>query len=135
MEAAREKLAAIGEEEAGRPVTAGGWSRKEILGHLVDSASNNHQRFVRCLLYGGLAGWPDYEQRGWVETGRYQALEWAGLVEFWWGYNRLLQHILAGAPEEKMGLRCRVGEWEKPLGEVAEAYVEHLEHHLEQILG
>jgi hypothetical protein len=40
----------VSEEEASKPAIAGGWSRKQILGHLIDSASNNHQRFVRALL-------------------------------------------------------------------------------------
>jgi hypothetical protein len=134
-EAARSRLDALGEEEAGRPVKTGGWSRKQILGHLIDSASNNHQRFVRCLLDGGLTGWPNYEQNGWVETGRYEDLPWAWLVEFWCGYNRLLHHILSHVPEEKLALRCQVGDSDKSLGEVAGAYRDHMEHHLAQILG
>jgi hypothetical protein len=132
---ARPKLAAVSESQAGAPVKPGGWSRKQILGHLIDSASNNHQRFVRCLLNGGLAAWPSYEQNGWVETGRYQELKWVELVEFWCAYNRLLHHILSHVPDEKFGLKCEVAEKQMPLGELAQAYVEHMEHHLKQLLG
>ena len=134
IESAIPKLAALGEQAAGQPVKTGGWSRKQILGHLIDSASNNHQRFVRCLLGGGLTAWPNYEQNGWVETGRYQDLPWAGLVEFWTGYNRLLDHILSHAPQEKFALRCEVGDSDQSLGELASSYLDHLEHHLKQIL-
>lgn len=135
IESAWPRLAALDEPVAAQPLKTGGWSRKQILGHLIDSASNNHQRFVRCLLDGGLTAWPSYEQNGWVETGRYQDLPWTGLVEFWSGYNRLLHHILSHLPEEKFALRCQVGDENRSLGELASAYLDHLEHHLNRILG
>jgi hypothetical protein len=135
VEGSRPRLEAISEQEAGQPLKPSGWSRKQTLGHLIDSASNNHQRFVRCLLEGGLAGWPSYKQDAWVETGHYQEAPWAGLVEFWCGYNRVLERILRHASAEKLKLRCQVGESDQSLGEVAEMYVKHMEHHLEQILS
>jgi hypothetical protein len=65
-----------------QPVISGGWSRKQILGHLIDSASNNHQRFVRALLQDELR-WPNYEQEGCVRVQRYQDMAWRDLAAFW----------------------------------------------------
>jgi len=135
IETSQARLAATGEDAAARPVKPGAWSRKQILGHLVDSASNNHQRFVRCALNGGLTGWPDYDQNRWVELQNYQDAPWAALVEFWAGYNRLLHHVLRHIPKEALAFRCHVEGSDKPLGEAAGSYLEHLEHHLRQILG
>lgn len=134
VDASQQRLAALSEEEASQPVKAGGWSRKQILGHLIDSASNNHQRFVRCVLNGGLAGWPSYEQEGWVQVQKYQDAPWPELVALWFSYNRLLHHVLRRIPPEKLNLRCQIESSEMSLGEVARGYVEHLEHHLKQIL-
>jgi hypothetical protein len=134
VDTARCRLAAFTEKEAARPFREGGWSRKQILGHLIDSASNNHQRFVRTILDGSLSDWPSYEQERWVEAGGYQDLPWTELVDLWSNYNRLLSHVLSRAPEQALGFRCRVGGEETTLGELARAYVTHMEHHLNQIL-
>ena len=119
--------------EAAEPAISGGWSRKQILGHLIDSASNNHQRFVRALLADELR-WPNYDQEGCVRVQHYQDAQWADLVRFWASYNRLLAHILARVPETKLGTVCRIGD-NPPmtLGELAQDYIKHLEHHLQQI--
>ncbi len=134
LERAIPMLASIPEDVARQPLKPGGWSRKQILGHLLDSASNNHQRFVRCAIGGGLSGWPSYEQNEWVETGRYQEARWSELVEFWTAYNRLLSRILSGLRTEQLALSCQVGGKAMTLGELAASYVDHLEHHLEQVL-
>jgi hypothetical protein len=67
LDQAAPKLSGIGEEEAARRPAAGRWSKKEILGHLIDSACNNHQRFVRTQLSPGLE-FPGYEQDSWVRV-------------------------------------------------------------------
>ncbi len=134
IDAARSRLAALTEEDAARPVREGGWSRKQILGHLIDSASNNHQRFVRAILNGGL-DWPSYEQERWVEAGGYHELPWTELVALWSSYNRLLSHVVSRMPEHAAGFRCRIGhEGAMSLGELVRAYLTHMEHHLRQIL-
>ena len=73
------KLAKITDAESAKPLASGKWSRKKILGHLVDSASNNHQRFVRAQLTESLS-FPEYEQEGWVQSQHYQEESWADLV-------------------------------------------------------
>ncbi len=135
IDASRCRLAALSEKDAARPFREGGWSRKQILGHLIDSASNNHQRFVRSIIHGGLSDWPSYEQDRWVEVQGYRDIPWVDLVELWTLYNRLLGHILGRMPEEALEFRCRVGGEDMTLAGLARAYVNHLEHHLEQMLG
>lgn len=126
-------LGDVSESEAANPAISGGWSRKQILGHLIDSASNNHQRFVRALLQGELR-FPGYDQEGCVRVERYQEVPWADLMDLWVSYNRFLAHVLGGVPEAKRGTPCFIGD--NPvttLEELAEDYLRHMGHHLEQL--
>src|SRR5690242_5356063 len=91
VERARCVLEAISEESAGARRIPEGWSSKEIVGHLIDSAANNHQRFVRAALEGALV-WPGYDQNGWVRVQAYQQASWPQLIESWSALNRLLAH-------------------------------------------
>jgi hypothetical protein len=114
---------------AARPAPAK-WSPKEILGHLVDSAANNHQRFVRAALAGDLA-FPGYVQDGWVTVQRWAEEDWPTIVELWDSLNRHLAHVLAGLPAAALRATCRIGD--RPavtLAALAEDYLRHLEHHL-----
>lgn len=123
----------ISETEASVSAIEGGWSRKQILGHLIDSASNNHQRFVRAQLQDELR-WPGYDQSGCVRVQRYQDARWSDLLVFWATYNRFLAHVLANVPDEKRHTQCWIGN--NPvmtLEELAADYLTHLEHHLDQI--
>lgn len=72
----------------------GNWSRKQILGHLIDSAANNHQRFVRGQHDRELVT-PSYAQEQWVDTECFNDREWPDLVQFWLAYNRHLLHIMS----------------------------------------
>ena len=115
-------------------VARGRWSKGEVLGHLIDSASNNHQRFVRALLQDELT-WPGYEQEGCVRVQRFAEYPWKSLVEFWAGYNRLLAHIIHSMPDGKRGTICRIGDHPPmTLEELAIDYIRHLEHHLQQLV-
>jgi len=126
-------FANLSEEDAAQPPAAGGWSRKQILGHLIDSASNNHLRFVRALLNDEMR-LPRYDQEGSVRAHRYQDLQWTELLDFWASYNRLLAHVLAGIPEGKRSTPCYVGDLPvMTLEELAVDYLRHMEQHLEQI--
>ncbi len=111
------------------------WSKKEILGHLVDSASNNHQRFVRSQLEPSIS-LPGYQQESWVGVQQYQQESWKALVQVWESYNRHLLHVLAHMSDEKRKNLCSVGGAEPVTLEfLAQDYVQHMEHHLSQILG
>jgi len=134
VEAARGGLLAIGEEAAGRRSGPDQWSKKEILGHLIDSASNNHQRFVR-LQHDKLLVMPSYQQVDWVRTQNYEGREWRELVEFWAAYNRHLAHVIRHADASAAGNVWKTPNWEHNLGYLIEDYLVHLRHHLAQILG
>ncbi|HTQ81293.1 MAG TPA: DinB family protein [Thermoanaerobaculia bacterium] len=130
-----EPLAELGEATVGVRPAPGKWSKKEILGHLVDSAANHHQRFVRAQVDGELR-FPGYRQDDWVRLGGYQGEPWTRLVALFRTYNEHLAHLLSQIPEEKRDTLCFVGEGEPvTLGYLAQEYIEHLLHHLRQILG
>ncbi len=111
------------------------WSQKEILGHLLDSASNNHQRFVRAALQGELV-FPAYDQEQLVILQRFGGMQWTFLVEFWAAYNRFLAHVISVLPAESGDATCVIGNNQPAtLAWIAQDYVAHLRHHLNQILG
>lgn len=135
LETAPPRLLAIKDAEAARPAAIDKWSRKEVLGHLVDSASNNHQRFVRAQLVEELH-FPPYAQEGWVSVQRYRDEPWDAIVELWRAYNRHLLHVMAAVPESRYGHRCHSGSSEPvTLRDHMIDYVVHLDHHLAQILA
>lgn len=129
------KLRAMTAQDAERRPAPGKWSKKEILGHLIDSAANNHQRFVRAQLEDPLA-FPGYAQEFWVESQGYQQASWEELIELWAAYNRHLQRVIALIPRERLAHSCRIGESPPVTLEfLARDYVRHLGHHLQQILA
>jgi len=134
LDQSSKKLAAIPDSDSGNKSSPEEWSKKEILGHLIDSAANNHQRFVRAQLTAELRI-PGYEQHLWVTTQRYQNEPWADLVQFWKSYNVHLLHTISSIPERSLGNFCIIGDG-KPvtLEFVIQDYVRHLKHHLDQIL-
>ena len=122
------------------------WSAKEIIGHLIDSAANNHQRFVRAHWQDDLV-FPGYRQNDWVTVQGYQDAPWEELVTLWRDYNRHLARVMAGVPahvRERRHARHNLHEiaW-RPVPESEPAtldyfmadYVGHLHHHLRQIRG
>jgi hypothetical protein len=94
VEAVEPGLRQIPESESMRPALPGGWSRKQVLGHLIDSASNNHQRFVRAMLQP-LLDFPGYDQEGNIRVQAVQEADWVLLVSLWAAYNRYLAHLIA----------------------------------------
>jgi len=113
----------------------GKWAKKEILGHLMDSAGNNHQRFVRATLQGSLT-FPGYDQNPLVDLQQFREMDWSFLVDLWAAYNRFVAHVLTCLPEEAAKAECAIGNNpQATLGWIAEDYVAHLKHHLNQILG
>jgi hypothetical protein len=126
-------LRQVSEAESSTPVLKGGWSRKQVLGHLIDSASNNHQRFVRAALQGSLE-FPRYDQDGFVRVQAVQNAPWPLLVTLWMNYNLYLAHVIEHLPASQLEAYCRIGENEPvTLSFLAEDYLTHLLHHLGQI--
>ena len=128
-----ERLRAISEESAGRHPAADKWCKKEILGHLIDSAANNHQRFVRLQLQEKLV-LPAYEQNGWVRSQNYASRPWRDLVELWLAYNRHLVHIIRNADASAAHHIWKGPDGDTELEFIIEDYLRHLRHHLAQIL-
>lgn len=133
VEAALPKLRALPEAQAGSSLVVGKWSAKHVLGHLIDSAANNHQRFIRVQAERDLV-LPGYEQDFWVDSQSYGERAWTDIVELWSAYNRHLAHVIAHIPEAKGDAPCSIGgEGPLLLRHVALDYVGHVQHHLRQI--
>jgi hypothetical protein len=130
-----EQLKNIPDKESEKPISPGKWSRKEIIGHLIDSASNNHQRFVRIQLVSNFS-FPGYEQEKWVKLQNYQVEPWIELIELWKNYNLHLLHVVSAIPEEIMKRTCKIGDKQPvSLFFLFNDYINHMKHHLGQVLG
>ncbi|HJQ23945.1 MAG TPA: DinB family protein [Blastocatellia bacterium] len=128
-------FAEFNEADTSAPLADGKWSRKQLLGHLIDSAANNHQRFIRAQLNEPKT-FPGYEQEPWVERNGYADASWGDLVALWQAYNLHLLRVIARIPADQLDVSCTVGGSEPmTLGFIAEDYVRHLKHHLQQIFA
>ena len=146
VEEAAERLLLIPEAESEIPQTAGKWSAKEIIGHLIDSASNNHQRFVRAQFQDDLV-FPGYEQEAWVRAQQYQSEPWPQLIQLWKFFNLHLAHVMEQTPEPMRRMpRAKHNLHRIAWQTVSEAepatleyfmldYIGHLQHHLRQIFA
>jgi len=117
----------------GRRPRPDGWCAREILGHLVDSACNNHRRFiigrgVPPIVFQG------YDGDQWVDRQRYTERSFQDIATLWAAYNRHLVHVISGTPPDAL---TQSGEGPEggtvTLGFLMEDYVRHLRHHLSQI--
>ncbi len=134
IDAAYPKLNAIADSDAAKPRAPGKWSSKQIIGHLLDSAANNHQRFVR-VQQGQPLTWTSYEQNHWVDASHHQERRWNELIAFWHAYNQHIAHVMSHIPETLRGTKVTIGDDPPETIEfVAHDYLRHLDHHLNQIL-
>jgi hypothetical protein len=139
------RLESISDADASVPRAPGKWSRKEIVGHLIDSASNNHLRFVRAQLTDDLIC-PTYDQDTFVRVQRYADAPWCELVSLLLGFNAQLARVMDAIPErvrtmprarhnlDRVAFRTVAANEPTTLEFFMEDYVIHLEHHLAQIL-
>jgi hypothetical protein len=135
LDAATDDLTRFSDVDARMPLSPGKWSRKEIVGHLIDSASNNHQRFVRGAQSRG-GQHPGYDQEFCVSMQRPNDVPWTVLVALWLNYNRYLAHVLGALSADAAAYPMRVGtNPERTFLWLATDYVEHLKHHVNQMLG
>lgn len=110
------------------------WSKKQILGHLIDSAANNHHRFVRAQFEDT----PSivYDQTKWNEFSYHDKIPTSQLISFWYLYNMQLAELAKHIPEENWKRECSTGGPDPVrLDLVFDDYVTHLEHHLKQIVS
>ncbi len=133
--AAKPRLLKISPENADKKLNPDTWSKKEILGHLIDSASNNHQRIVRGA-QDIARDFPTYHQNRWVEVQRYNEMNWLDLVDLFSQYNLHLSRVINFLPQKVLNNPCNIGkENHVTLKFVIEDYLRHLRHHIDQILG
>lgn len=125
-------LIAISPEEAARRPGQGKWSRKQELGHLIDSACNNHQRIVRAQIETEPA-LPDYDGDRWVDLHNYQGVEWHELIARWRVMNEHLLRATQVAWPEAASCKLKVGGKDMTLAFLIQDYVDHLLHHLKHI--
>jgi hypothetical protein len=126
-------LLALPPELAGTPWRDGGWTRKQIVGHMLDSAANNRQRFVRAATEGRYTG-PGYAQEAWVAAHGYADQPWASLLRWWAAEHELLTAVVDRIPEERLEASCVVGaDAPVSLRFLVEDYLRHQHWHLKQL--
>lgn len=140
------RLRAISPEQSARKSSPEKWSIKEVLGHLIDSAANNHQRFVRAQFTDDLV-FPGYEQEKWVNAQRYNDESWPDMIQLWNSYNLHLLHVIAAIPEatlmrarirhnlDQIALRPVDKDDPTTLDYFVRDYLVHMKHHLDQIFA
>jgi hypothetical protein len=133
VERAAKEFRSWSDARASRDRGPGKWVRKEILGHLIDSAANNHQRFVRAQLDDPFVG-PAYDQVAWVAVHRYRERAWPELVDLWVALNLHLAAVIERVPPDRLATPCTVADnGPRPLEWWIRDYLRHLEHHLGQL--
>lgn len=117
------------------------WSKKEILGHLCDSAVNNLCRFIRAQFEAKPFQITSYQQDDWVRVNNYQQMSIKDIVIFWISVNRRISHVMAKIPEDKLavivdhnGTSYADPKGSKNLLWLFADYLAHMEYHLKQIL-
>lgn len=126
------ELKLVSEVEFSLKPSVRAWSKKEILGHLIDSAANNHQRFIRAQFETPVIY---YEQDLWVTIQKYQSESSELLISLWEAYNRHLAHVIEHIPNQNLS-KTSIGKdgTSQTLKFLVEDYLSHLEYHLKQIL-
>lgn len=133
VQAARSWLLDLDDSAVRHRSQADGWSIAEVIGHLIDSACNNHQRFIRAQSEVELS-FPKYEQRAWVERADYANADWKMLIELWYLYNVQLARIIRGMASQQLQTTCTIGDNEPcTLEFLLTDYLDHLNHHLAKI--
>jgi hypothetical protein len=141
-----QRLRAMTEEQSQLSESPGEWSAKEILGHLIDSAGNNHQRFVRAQFTDDLV-FPGYDQERWAQVQSYRQAPWRELVGLWYAYNRHLLRIIARIPKpirtrprhphtlDRIARHAVPADEPASLDYLIRDYGDHMKDHLRQIFG
>ncbi|MGB3589008.1 MAG: DinB family protein [Tunicatimonas sp.] len=111
------------------------WSKKENLGHLIDSAINNHVRLVRIQTEPQPLVIEKYAQDKWVQLHQYQRWTTEVLVRCWQSHQHQIIILMEVASSESLYKLCDIGGGElKTMQWLYQDYVDHQEHHLRQIM-
>jgi hypothetical protein len=131
-----EALKNLDDESASIKPASGKWSKKEELGHLVDSAHNNLRRFV--VAQHEHEPHIVYDQDEWVRLNNYNSISIVQLSRLWLLMNQQIASVLENMKPEAAMRKCNTGknvpelhtlEW------LAEDYLRHMRHHLHHLLG
>lgn len=128
-------LQQINEDSFSHKPAAGKWSKKEILGHLIDSAQNNLRRFI-VVQYEKEPPHIVYDQEFWVAANDYQSVPSNELILLWKLMNERIVQVLTCIPSAQLEKTCNTGRETDDflsLRFIAADYVGHLQHHLRQI--
>ena len=143
---AKARLSDISETQSRQKNSPDDWSPVEVLGHLIDSATNNHQRFVRAQFTDDLV-FPGYEQERWVSSQKYSDESWSEVIQLWSSYNLHLVHVASAIPEDVLTkprsnhtldqIAFNLVDKSDPatLEYLIRDYLDHLRHHLNQIFA
>lgn len=130
------KISAIPEAEFSVKPLPHKWSKKEALGHLIDSAQNNLRRFI-CGQYESSPPKIVYDQNRWVAFNNYIETDSKEVITLWQLINKRIVAVLREMPSSAYGMKCDTGKINAQLYTLewlAEDYVRHLKHHLNQII-
>jgi len=136
VQAYSKKIRAIPEAEFSAKPLPGKWSKKEVLGHLIDSAHNNLRRFI-CGQYEAAPPKIIYEQDLWVISNNYVEADSTELITLWELVNKRIGVVLNQMPSSAYSMKCDTGHTDSQLYSLewlAQDYVRHLKHHLNQII-
>ncbi len=140
------RLATISDETSQKVRAEGEWSARLVLGHLIDSAVNNHQRFVRAQFSDDLM-FDGYDQEGWIRVQRYDEVAWMDLINLWRAYNLHLAHVIEHIPDDvltrqrashsldKIAWRPVPADQPTTLLYLVKDYLAHLREHLRQLFA
>ena len=130
------KLKQFSPEELLERSTPGKWSKKEILGHLIDSAINNLKRFTEIQFLPQPYTVISYRQNELVMVNDYQNLPLEHLLDLWQSLNRQIVFVVKAIPADKLNYHVdpqyESGEM-KSFGWIICDYAAHMAHHFRQI--
>jgi hypothetical protein len=138
IELVPKKYLSFTEVELTRKPEPSKWSKKEILGHLVDSAANNHARFVKAQFLDEPFHMEGYAQNEWIDIQKYNDKETSSLVELWKVYNEHIMFIMENTPKKNLEIKCEADdafENADTLFLLMKDYVDHMDHHLNKIFN
>ncbi len=123
----------LDEEITGKKLSIDKWTLKEIIGHLIDSASNNHQRFLRLQLRNDLE-FPDYNKDDWIKLQKYNEILYSDLLSLFLYYNKLIKQIILNVDKNCLKNKWNVA-WDEntnyiTLERLIKHYVEHIKGHI-----
>ena len=107
------------------------WTLKEMVGHLIDSASNNHQRFIRLQIEKEIK-FPEYDHEQWKDLSKIYEFEFIELINLWKSYNHFLLHLIKNIDAKDYNNKWIIEDKEITLKFIIEDYFgQHMDWHIE----